>query len=163
VTVAYGTADDSAAAGSDYVARSGTLTFLAGATTQTIAITVNGDVLVEGDERFLIHLVTPTNAVIDDGQGEGFILNDDEESGMTSSGSSGIGGSQLRHSSGGSRMSALVVPPGGQYDERYSVRQPLIDLILASRDNAASRDAVFEQLGANDSRWRPSARRTRLR
>ncbi len=38
MTVAYATADDTALAGSDYVATSGTLTFAAGETSKTIQV-----------------------------------------------------------------------------------------------------------------------------
>jgi hypothetical protein len=83
VTVQYATADDSATAGSDYIARNGTLTFLAGATSQTFTVTVNGDTTVESNERLLINLFSATNAVIADGAGDGLILNDDEENQMS--------------------------------------------------------------------------------
>ena len=56
VTVNYATADGTATAGSDYVASSGTLTFSAGQTTKTIAVTINGDATVESDETFVVNL-----------------------------------------------------------------------------------------------------------
>ncbi len=77
VTVSYATADGSAIAGSDYVAKSGTLTFAAGETTKTIEITINGDSVVEGNETFLVNLSTPSGATIADGQATGTITNDD--------------------------------------------------------------------------------------
>src|SRR5207249_2629408 len=43
ITVSYATADGTANASSDYVAKSGTLTFPPGATNQTIAVAVTGD------------------------------------------------------------------------------------------------------------------------
>jgi len=76
-TVHYATADGSATAGSDYVARSGTLTIPAGTTTKTIAITINGDTTAEPDETFFINLTTPVNATIPDAQATGTIQNDD--------------------------------------------------------------------------------------
>jgi hypothetical protein len=79
VTVQYTTADGTATAGSDYVAKSGTLTFLPGAISHTITVTVNGDALVEENEAIQFLLATAINAVIDDGQGQGLILNDDED------------------------------------------------------------------------------------
>ncbi|GAG42269.1 unnamed protein product, partial [marine sediment metagenome] len=55
VTVDWTTADGTAAAGSDYVASSGRLTFEeGGATKQTIYVPVNGDGLREGREYFLV-------------------------------------------------------------------------------------------------------------
>jgi chitinase len=80
VTVQYATADDTATAGSDYAARSGTLVFLPGWISQTFAVTVTGDSLVEGDERLFLNLFGPVNAVLDDAQGDGLILNDDQAS-----------------------------------------------------------------------------------
>ena len=41
VTVNYATANDTAAAGNDYVAKSGVVTFYPGSTSQTVSITVN--------------------------------------------------------------------------------------------------------------------------
>jgi uncharacterized protein (TIGR03437 family) len=46
VTVSFATADNTAAAGSDYQSTSGTLTFNPGETAKTIAVTVNGDTTV---------------------------------------------------------------------------------------------------------------------
>src|SRR5439155_874102 len=77
VTVAYATADGTATAGSDYVAKNGTLTFAAGVSTRPINVTVNGDRTVESDETFMVNLRSPTNATIDDGHGVGTIVNDD--------------------------------------------------------------------------------------
>ena len=80
VTVAYATANGTATAGSDYVAASGTLTFAAGVSSQTIAVTVNGDTTLEADETILVNLSGPTNAVLGDAQGQGTITNDDAAS-----------------------------------------------------------------------------------
>jgi large repetitive protein len=81
VTVAYATADGTATtAGSDYVAKSGTLTFAPGVTTQTIAVTVNGDTTFEPDETFVVNLTSPTNATISDAQGVGTLVNNDAPS-----------------------------------------------------------------------------------
>ena len=78
VTVNFATANGTATTSdNDYVAKSGTLTFAAGQTTKTIAITVKGDKKKEADEAFFVNLSGATNAVILDGQGLGTILNDD--------------------------------------------------------------------------------------
>src|SRR5262249_26832683 len=50
VRVDYATADGTAAAGSDYAATSGTLTFAPGQTSKTVTVTVNGDTTFEPDE-----------------------------------------------------------------------------------------------------------------
>ena len=76
--VNYATADQTAAAGSDYVASSGTLNFAQGQATQTVSVTINGDTLVEPDETFFVNLSNPTNGgAIIDSQGLGTITNDD--------------------------------------------------------------------------------------
>jgi hypothetical protein len=78
VTVDYATADGTASAGSDYVAKSGTLTFPKGATLRTVVVFVKGDRVPEADETFFVNLSNPSsNAVIADSQGRGTILNDD--------------------------------------------------------------------------------------
>lgn len=77
VTVNYATADGSATAGSDYVARSGTLTFAPGTTAQGVAVTINGDTAVEADETFSLALSGASNASIARATGTATILNDD--------------------------------------------------------------------------------------
>ena len=77
VTVSYATANGTATAGSDYTAVSGTLTFAAGVTTQTISVPVSGDTLPEANETFTVTLSTPVNATIQVAQAIGTILDDD--------------------------------------------------------------------------------------
>ena len=77
VTVHYATADGTATAGSDYTAKSGTLTIPAGSTSGTIAVPVIGDTIVEPNETFFVNLSSPTNATIAVAKGTGTILNDD--------------------------------------------------------------------------------------
>ena len=77
VTVAWATADGSAAAGSDYQSISGTLTFAPGETSKTVTVPVLGDRVAEPNETFLVHLGGATNATISDGQGVGTILDDE--------------------------------------------------------------------------------------
>jgi hypothetical protein len=77
ITVKYATADGTATAGSDYVSASGTLTFAAGTTSQTVSVTINGDTAVEANEMFNVNLSAPTNSTIARATGTGTILNDD--------------------------------------------------------------------------------------
>nr|WP_320204022.1 putative Ig domain-containing protein [Agrobacterium rosae]MDX8306017.1 putative Ig domain-containing protein [Agrobacterium rosae] len=77
VSVDYATANGTATAGSDYVARSGTLTFAPGVTAQGVAITVNGDTAVEPNETFSLGLSGASNASIARATGTGTIVNDD--------------------------------------------------------------------------------------
>lgn len=78
-SVNFATADGTASAGSDYVARSGTVNFAPGQTRQTINVMVNGDTVFEQDfEFFYLDLSNPVGLTIGDGQrGVGTILDDD--------------------------------------------------------------------------------------
>ena len=67
VTVQYSTGDGTATAGSDYVAKSGTLTFLAGITQQTVNVSLVGEAAAEADETLSLVLSTPTWAAIGSG------------------------------------------------------------------------------------------------
>ena len=79
VTVNYATANGTAAAGGDYTAASGTLTFEPGQpTSQTVTVLVNGDRLFEPNETFFVNLSTPDgHAEISRGTGFGTIIEDD--------------------------------------------------------------------------------------
>lgn len=78
VTFDIATANGTATAGSDYVARTlTTQTIAAGLTTYTFDVTVNGDTTVEPNETFFVNVTNATNATVVDGQGQGTITNDD--------------------------------------------------------------------------------------
>jgi ELWxxDGT repeat protein len=83
VTVQYATANGTATAGSDYQARSGTLTIPAGQTTGTITVPVIGDRLPEPNETFVVNLSGATNATIADGQAVGTIADDEPRISIT--------------------------------------------------------------------------------
>lgn len=80
VSVSYATANGTAQAGGDYLAASGTVTFVPGDLVETVTVSVIGDTSVELDETFFINLSNPVNATIGDGQGEGSIVDDDAPS-----------------------------------------------------------------------------------
>jgi probable HAF family extracellular repeat protein len=77
VTVNFTTGNGTAAAGPDYSARSGTLTFAPGQATATITVAVHGDTTGEPNETFQVSLSQPAGAVIADGQGVGTIVDDE--------------------------------------------------------------------------------------
>lgn len=77
VTVAYATSDGTAAAGSDYQAASGKVTFAPKKTTATINVAVTGDAAVEPDESFTVTLSSPKNATLGAASATGTITNDD--------------------------------------------------------------------------------------
>ncbi|MCL4297229.1 MAG: DNRLRE domain-containing protein [Anaerolineae bacterium] len=85
ITVNFATANNTATAPADYITTGGTVTFAPGQTTQPITVTVQGDVLDEPDETFLVNLSGAINAVISDGQGVGTIIDDDIPAGGCSS------------------------------------------------------------------------------
>jgi hypothetical protein len=77
-SIRWATADGTAKAGSDYVAASGTITFVAGQTTATIVIQIIGDSLVEGDETFTITLSDPVGLALGRAVATVTILDDDQ-------------------------------------------------------------------------------------
>ncbi len=79
VTVAYADAGTgTATSGTDYTAiTSGTLTFAAGETSDTLKVAVIGDTLDEPNETVIVQLSNPSNATIATGTGTGTITDDD--------------------------------------------------------------------------------------
>jgi hypothetical protein len=64
ITLAYQTVDQSARAGVDYVARSGSLVFEAGQTRASVVVPILSDTLLEAAETFLLRIVPPYPAQI---------------------------------------------------------------------------------------------------
>ena len=64
VTVDYATANGSATSGTDFTAASGTLTFAAGTTSQTVRVATTSDSTTEQNENFAFRLSSPTNAIL---------------------------------------------------------------------------------------------------
>jgi hypothetical protein len=79
VTMSYRTVNGTATTSdSDYVAKTGTLTFAPGETTKTITIEVKGDSKTEANETFYLDLFgLSSNALFTKNRGIGTILNDD--------------------------------------------------------------------------------------
>ncbi|HZH27896.1 MAG TPA: Calx-beta domain-containing protein [Azospirillaceae bacterium] len=77
VTVNLATENGTAVAGSDYDARTGTLSFAPGETVKTFTVPVRGDTLNEANETFKLLLKAATNATILDHEGVATILNDE--------------------------------------------------------------------------------------
>jgi Ca2+-binding RTX toxin-like protein len=78
LSVDFATANGTALAGSDYIAHTGTLTFAEGQTSQTVSITITGDISFEANETFYLNFTNATyGATILDYQGLGVILNSD--------------------------------------------------------------------------------------
>ena len=90
VTVAYATANGTAAAGSDYTSTSGTFTISAGTDCKTnpagnpactITVPVTGDTAYEANETFTLTSSNPTGATITRAVATGTIANDDQQPG----------------------------------------------------------------------------------
>lgn len=77
VSVHYQSVNDTAIAGQDYDAVSGTLNFAPGETTKTIPVNILPDTVQEATEQFFVDLDTPVGATIADDRGIGTIPNDD--------------------------------------------------------------------------------------
>jgi hypothetical protein len=77
VSVDWTTQDGTAAAGSDYAAASGTVTFAPGETSKTVAVAVTGDTTPEADENFAVNLSNAAGSRIVRANGVGTITNDD--------------------------------------------------------------------------------------
>ena len=84
VSVKFATFNGTASASSDYLRRASTaLSFLAGETSKTAMVTVNGDTAVEVNETFFVNLTKPAGAVMGDTQGIGTIVRDEAPAGAT--------------------------------------------------------------------------------
>ncbi len=76
--VNFATANGTAVEPGDYLANSGTLSFGVGQISQTISVTINGDLTPESNETFQVLLSGATNnAIITDSSGTGTIINDE--------------------------------------------------------------------------------------
>ena len=83
-TVNYATADGTAKAGSDYVAKSGTLVFKKGAArSKDVCMTLKGDLLNEATERFKVRLSVAQGASLADRVGEITVSDDDSAPALT--------------------------------------------------------------------------------
>ncbi len=113
VTVQWTTGPGTALAGSDFTAKSGTVTFLSGETSKMIEIDVLGDTVAEPDETFNVTLSNPTGgATIGDGLGVITITNDDalpSVSVSATNGGEGAGSVVVTFTRSGSTAAALVV------------------------------------------------------
>ena len=78
VTVAYATSGGTATSGTDFTAASGTLTFAANETSQTVSVATTDDSDDEENETFTLTLSSPAGATLGDATATGTIVDDDE-------------------------------------------------------------------------------------
>jgi hypothetical protein len=150
VTVAYSTANGSATAGSDYTARSGTLTFAANETSRVVAVQTTGDTTYEPDESLILRLASPTGATLGDAEGTGTIVNNDPApAGKTITGNPGnntLTGTAGADTITGKRGNDVMTGLGGEDDFVFS-RGDGFDRI---RDfETGVDDLVFKGIGAS--------------
>ncbi len=80
VSAHYATAPGTAAAGPDFVSRSGTVTIPAGQLTGLVTVNVKSDRLLEATEAFTVKLSAPVGATLNRVTGTGTIIDDDHPS-----------------------------------------------------------------------------------
>ncbi|WP_414543033.1 DUF4347 domain-containing protein [Nostoc sp. CCY0012] len=89
ITVDYYTSNNTAIAGADYVAVSGTLTFSPGDLNQTISLPIINDLIDEDLETFFINFSNPTNATITTSQAT-VNINDNDTAGFAITPNTGL-------------------------------------------------------------------------
>jgi hypothetical protein len=119
VSVDYTTQDDTAAAGQDYTATSGTLTFAAGQDTQTMEVPILGDRSAEWWETFNVMLSNPSGAIVVDGQAIGRIQ--DNEPTVSINHAYGIDPLTVVEGDGGTLPAVFTVTLSAPYDEEIAV------------------------------------------
>ncbi|ESQ77694.1 Calx-beta domain-containing protein [Asticcacaulis sp. AC402] len=133
-TLDYATANGTASAGSDYVAASGGLNFAAGGDlTQTISVTINGDLSAEVNETFTVNLSnlvsTQGGAVIADGTGTGTIENDDVN--------------YIHEIQGTAFFSPILADAGISSYNVQSITTVTIEAVVTAIDNAGALQGFF--------------------
>jgi hypothetical protein len=77
ITVDFATADGTATAGTDYLAKSGTLTFAPGKTVKAALVPIKGNTLLQAKRTLLVNLTNSGGIGIAKAQGTGTIIDDD--------------------------------------------------------------------------------------
>ena len=146
VTVEWETSDDTATAGTDYTAGSGTLTFGAGDLSRTVSVTVAGDEVDEPDETFTVTLTNPSGATLGDATATGTITNDDDDptvtlvltpDTITEDGGASALSATLDHASGRDTVVTVSVSPVGPAtasDYSLSPNVETLDLMIPAGD-----------------------------
>ena len=141
VTVGYATANQTATAGSDYQAASGTVSFAPGALTRAVSVNVLGDTVVEPDETFALNLSGPVGATVADGQAVGTISDDDAPT---------LALRELTH--GSSLWEDLSAQTGAAGQDAFRLAQPAwssFEVVLDAVSGDAS-PMVLERLAADN-------------
>lgn len=106
VTVPYATASAGATAGSDYTAKSGTVSLAPGTTSATVKVPVAGDTADEPNEGFTVTLSAVAGVTLADGTGAGTIADDDP---LPVAKSLSVGDVRVHEGNGGTRTAVFTV------------------------------------------------------
>ncbi|HVE58034.1 MAG TPA: FG-GAP-like repeat-containing protein [Pyrinomonadaceae bacterium] len=136
VYVNYTLEGQTAVIGTDIANASGRLKIPAGQTSANISVAVNGDVIDEFDENFVIHLTSPLNAALLKADGAGTILDNDAEPTITIT--------DVTQAEGGASQSfnfnvTLSSPSGKPISFRYTTAD---GTAIAPRDYNAANNVV---------------------
>lgn len=133
--VKYATANGTATANGDYLAKALTnLYFSAGQTSKAVAISVKGDLLVEPTETFQVNLSAPVNGTIYDPSGTGTIVNDDSSAPPTFS----VNDVAVTEGNSGSVNAVFTITRNGSAAAAASVKyQTINDTAFAPGDYTA--------------------------
>lgn len=142
VSVDYKTIGRTAESSADFVQTSGNLVFPAGTTTQTVNLTVNGDVLDEDDETFTLTLSNPSNVVITDGVGVARIIDNDSPPGLS------IGNASVVEGDTGTTILSLPVNLSGASGRRIKAQVSTEAVTAASnQDYQSISEKIFFDAG----------------
>lgn len=130
VTFDIATQDDTALAGSDYVANSLTSqTIPEGSQTYTFDVTVNGDTIFEPNETFFVNVTNVTGATLSDGQAVGTITNDDAQPTIT------IADASVTEGNAGTSLMTFTVTLTGTSPSTVSVNYATVDSSATTADS----------------------------
>ena len=136
-SAAFTTANNTATAGSDFTATSGTVSFAVGQTTASVVVTITNDSIFENTETFFVNLSSPTGATLGDSQGQGTIT--DSDPGILLSSLNGTTGFQIDGPDANDRAGGSVSSAGDVNGDGFE------DLIIGARyGDSASTDPNFD-------------------
>ncbi|MDP2901562.1 MAG: Calx-beta domain-containing protein, partial [Methylovulum sp.] len=120
VSIDYATLDDTAEAGQDYTASSGTVSFAAGETRKTISVPIIGDKAVEINETLRLALSNPNGITLNDSEAVATLTNDDQP--LLS-----ITGTALSEGNTGSSNATVTVNLSAAFDKTVTVDYATMD------------------------------------
>ena len=115
VSASYATSNGTAAAGSDYTAAAGSVTFTPGQVEKQVAVLVNGDTVDEAQETLFLDISNVQNATVAASRGTGFIVDDD---GPTIS----IKGASVTEGNSGLKAATFTLTLSGPSVEAIAIR-----------------------------------------